>query len=652
MGPSAAARIACAAASLVAAILLLSLTGHHPGWTMSLAIFGLAVVAAVRPEDGLLVFAGLGPVITVLSVLADADNLGIHYPEAFALAFLCGAAARRAFDRTPFAAPPRVAWPSLVLIAAALASAVVQAAVLNVEQPDLRAGGTLPIVLAADYLVLQNRVTVALLFAEGLLLFLLVADLCGRAPAQRGRVLAMMIAGAAGAAALNLFRLITAAMRQEHALATLWSYFLNVRVNVQYSDWNAAASHFSMMLIVALAFASRRRVFIVPAALLSAALWVTGSRTALAAVLITGAGLVLLRPGRSTRQRALVLAAALAVVVIAGIAGWLWYPSLRNDPIAFSLRTRLVLWRAAVSMMTTNPVFGVGIGGFYELSRSYAPAMLETVIWRPHENAHNYFIQVLAELGIPGFVLFVSVIALSLRELWRRVASDDMAAACGAALAAYLLTCLTGHPLLVPDAAVPVLDDACGRRRTVRDGAGSFHVTSMGPHCDDRRHRDPRRHAAPPRSQRRRPRRPAEHGVRFLRLADRDGRTAVPLRRRGVHLLRALVRAGDPDSAESRTAGAAGERGAAVPRWAGSRSRAAAIRRRLANRAARPLPARRRRRLRAHRTAGTCGGSGGRRSSGRRAGADGGCAEDRGGRMNDGQVALPVAGERRCGITS
>ena len=445
----AAGRIAWIAAALSAVVLLWSLSRHQPGWAMTIVVWGLAVLSAARPFDGLLVLAGFGPVVTTFSVIVGANERGLHYPEALALAFIAGAAAHRAFQREPFAVPGRVAWPALMLIAAALASALIDAAVLGVEQPALRGWAGLPLGLVQDYLLLQNQVSTAALFAEGLVLFLLVADLCGRVPAYREPLLRMMIAGAAGDASLNIVRLVLAAMRQEHAWTTFLNYLATARVSSQYPDWNAAGSHFAMMLIIAAVYVARRRLaYLIPVLVIAVALWVTGSRTAMLAAILA-AGLVVLSLTRSRRQRVVMLAAAGAVVLAAAVAGWLWYPSDRNDPIAFSVRTRLVLWRAGVSMMTTNPMFGVGLGGFYERSHDYAPEMLDTVIWRPHENAHNYFIQVLAELGMPGLILFIAILAGSLREAWKDVRRN----AWTMGIVAFLLTALTGHPFLIPQVA-------------------------------------------------------------------------------------------------------------------------------------------------------------------------------------------------------
>jgi len=52
-------------------------------------------------------------------------------------------------------------------------------------------------------------------------------------------------------------------------------------------------------------------------------------------------------------------------------------------------------------------------------------------------------------------VLFVGVITIAAREIWRHAAADRLTAICGAGIVAFLLTCVTGHPLLTPDAAYP-----------------------------------------------------------------------------------------------------------------------------------------------------------------------------------------------------
>jgi hypothetical protein len=111
-------------------------------------------------------------------------------------------------------------------------------------------------------------------------------------------------------------------------------------------------------------------------------------------------------------------------------------------------------------MLADRPLFGVGISQFYELFPRYSSVELReafassAVVPVTHENAHNNLMQILAELGIAGLAAFFLVLMTALRRsreektpFWR------MAALSG--LAAFLLTCLGGHPLLTPMVAFP-----------------------------------------------------------------------------------------------------------------------------------------------------------------------------------------------------
>ena len=66
--------------------------------------------------------------------------------------------------------------------------------------------------------------------------------------------------------------------------------------------------------------------------------------------------------------------------------------------------------------------------------------------------------QVLAELGIVGVGVFLWWLSVPLRRLWTSGldrGTDSLAFATCLACGAYLLTCVTGHPFLVVEAALP-----------------------------------------------------------------------------------------------------------------------------------------------------------------------------------------------------
>lgn len=444
-------RFGCAAAAALGVLLLWSLAPYHVGWVAVTIVCLVAIVSAWRPADGLLVLAGLGPVATMLAVVLRADRADMRYTEAIALAFMVGAAARLTFSARGPAITTRVAAPAVILIAAAVASAIVQWTPLQLAE-EQTAARTLPAWLATRYLVSQNTIAVAIQFAEGLFLFLVAAAVSLRHPDYRDRLLRMMVAGATGAAALNIVRLVVAAMRHENAGGVFLDLLVHQRVSAQLSDRNAAGSYFAMMLFVAIALVARKQfVHILSVVAIAAALWVAGSRTAIAAAVVAAVGYGLLAVPRQSPRRKIVVVAAAAAFVAACVAGWMWYPEGRNDPAAYSINTRLILWKAGLRMMWTEPFFGIGLGRYFYVIHDYAAAFLDS-IWRPRENAHNYFVQILAELGIPGLLLFLAVLAGSLRQAWSDSRTSRLVAT---GIVAFLLTCLTGHPFLVPQVTYP-----------------------------------------------------------------------------------------------------------------------------------------------------------------------------------------------------
>jgi hypothetical protein len=115
-------------------------------------------------------------------------------------------------------------------------------------------------------------------------------------------------------------------------------------------------------------------------------------------------------------------------------------------------------------------VLGIGIGRYYRMSMLALPPPLA---WSyGQENAHDYFLQIAAELGIVGAAAFLwmmtAVLVPPLRSMWRNEARWSMTAFTVAAVA-YLLTAVGGHPFLVAEAAIPfwiVLGILAGEQRT------------------------------------------------------------------------------------------------------------------------------------------------------------------------------------------
>jgi hypothetical protein len=118
-----------------------------------------------------------------------------------------------------------------------------------------------------------------------------------------------------------------------------------------------------------------------------------------------------------------------------------------------NLLIRYELWERSVAMVKDFPLTGVGVGNFYRNNVSYEYRSLGKGYV---ENAHNYYLQLSSELGIPGLILFITIlISLYLPKVTPIGRADVLAPEISVkpflyGLGAYLVTMLTGHPLLLP----------------------------------------------------------------------------------------------------------------------------------------------------------------------------------------------------------
>jgi O-antigen ligase len=75
-------------------------------------------------------------------------------------------------------------------------------------------------------------------------------------------------------------------------------------------------------------------------------------------------------------------------------------------------------WRIALRMFGDHPVFGVGLGNFPDVEPTYATRSINlqfvNFVVEDRLVAHNTYLEVAAELGIVGFVLFVSIFGMTL----------------------------------------------------------------------------------------------------------------------------------------------------------------------------------------------------------------------------------------------
>lgn len=74
--------------------------------------------------------------------------------------------------------------------------------------------------------------------------------------------------------------------------------------------------------------------------------------------------------------------------------------------------SRFEIWAGAFNMIKAFPLVGVGQGNFYHLSADVSFSKSHFLALNGGENAHNYFLQTFAELGLVGIILFLLAFVL------------------------------------------------------------------------------------------------------------------------------------------------------------------------------------------------------------------------------------------------
>ncbi len=450
------------------------------------ACWPVATVAALAfPRLSVLAFLAVSPLLPIVRVreVWPLDSLA----EFWLLALLVGAWARIAlWDDGPRAGFPIPAALLLVIGAASVA--------VTLYPFHLASDGFGPLARAVHEYVLTDLFTPVaqghpyatmlawVLIAEGLALLWIVLRTAGSGAAQRS---SLAVAMTVGCLLVSL-----QGIRQWWTKEGLLPFWVAqdpdiVRINATFTDVNALGAYLATMVWIVLASAhahvSRewRWTCRAGAAASVAALVFTASRAAwLSAAL--GAGLYgvglwrfgLLPPGAWYARRFGRLLAAAAIVALIALGSLTAYATTRDirhrdqtsyvgtvlyslnlrTPLDERLKGRMALWEAGWRMVQARPVFGIGVGRYYNQLWAYSPH--QEALIAPRENAHNYFLQVAAELGLSGASALVALFVLALVAAWRGGTGPEginarrLALAAGVGVAVFSLTSLTGHPLL------------------------------------------------------------------------------------------------------------------------------------------------------------------------------------------------------------
>lgn len=454
----AAGRLLWGAGCALFLLLLSSLFGAAAVPIPAAALLVFVVFAAWRPA---LAIVALPAVIPIAGWAGRQWIGGVAWPETVAVAYLAGYSARKAlgWERGPV---DPLAYAIFGMMAVVVGSLAVELLVLHATLGGESWRGLLWQLVSRDFFIGNGgfeQTDAAMRFIEGLLLAHAAATCARASPAVALRLVRALAAGAAIAGALNLWRLWLGAIRLDDPVLAFLRYLGTLRFNTHYADVNAAGSYYVMALLPAIALTVGRLPWVVAAILIGLSLALTGSRAAFVAGVVALA-LVWLRTSRRTtipetaRHRRWLRPATIALIVLVS-AGMFYAASTRNvTPIGRALEFRKEFTLTSLRMFASRPVFGVGIGDYREASAEFSSPKLRAVY--PNENAHNNFLQVLAEVGAIGFVIFVALLTFAATRTGTLLSSASPLVAAGsvAGLLAFLLTCVAGHPLLIDEPAL------------------------------------------------------------------------------------------------------------------------------------------------------------------------------------------------------
>jgi O-antigen ligase len=186
-----------------------------------------------------------------------------------------------------------------------------------------------------------------------------------------------------------------------------------IRTNEVFSTFlgpNQLAGFLALLLpIVAGAFLDERRplrgLSLLPGIVTMALTGSLGGWVALACGAVAFSALALTR----SRGRGLVTALGTGAAALV-VALFLWTPLLSKLSGSHSLAVRAIYWQATGRIIAQAPVLGVGLDNWQE---HYFP--LKSDLQQESKKAHNDYLQILAEMGLLGFLAFAAIIGMGLR---------------------------------------------------------------------------------------------------------------------------------------------------------------------------------------------------------------------------------------------
>ena len=158
-----------------------------------------------------------------------------------------------------------------------------------------------------------------------------------------------------------------------------------------------------------------------------------------------------LRSPASTRRSGRVLAAVALVTAVVAVPLGVIAASRSEGLVSSAGSGRREWWHVATTMVADEPLLGTGAGSFE------ARFVREGSIGLPARDAHNLYLETLAELGPVGLALLLATVAVPLTAIPQAARSSVVGPAAAAAFAAYVLQAALDWTWEIPVATVPAL---------------------------------------------------------------------------------------------------------------------------------------------------------------------------------------------------
>jgi len=208
----------------------------------------------------------------------------------------------------------------------------------------------------------------------------------------------------------------------ERAFAEPYGSFVNRHNFAAYMEMTIALP--LAMVLVGAVKRDQRLIYFTAIILMAVALFLSGSRGGLVALVAELILLVIMTTRLSSKKKVVVrfaLAGALLVLIVAGtifVGGESSLTRIAETATSNNLTTdRTHIWEVTVSVIKNNFAFGDGLGAFGVAYTAFDDhSGLERV-----EQAHNDYLQTLADAGIVGLVIGVAFLVLLVRTALRNV---------------------------------------------------------------------------------------------------------------------------------------------------------------------------------------------------------------------------------------